>query len=209
MLYLTAYGTQTNGRAYSAWILAARQVSFLILLLSVIALVPAAFAGQPEATISDIVLTNTRDDLLLYFTVKNCFTPSINKAIENGIPTTFTFVVKLYETRSLWPDRRITKLRFKHEIAYDSLKRIYTINLSEREKGTVKVKDFRTAKRLMAEVDALRLTSLKNLKKGAHYQVKMMAELEKTRLPFHLHSILFFLSLWDFKTDWYTLDFRY
>jgi len=170
---------------------------------------PWSYAARKKAVISDIVLTNTRDDLLLYFTVKNCFTPSITKAIEAGITTTFTFIVKLYETRRFLPDRLISNLKFRHEISYDSLKKTYAIRLSERDNGVIKVKDFSTAKKLMAEVVALKLTKLNNLSKGVHYQVTMMAELDKIKLPFYLHSILFFLSLWDFETDWYTLDFRY
>jgi len=168
-----------------------------------------SFAKEKDAVISDIVLTNTRDDLLLYFSVKNCFTPDITKAIENGIPTTFTFAVGLYEIRDFWLDRTIAKFRFQHEIVYDNLKRLYTLKLSERDNGVIRVKDFRTAKKLMSEVVALKLTSLKNLKKGSHYQVRMMAELDKIRLPYHLNSVLFFLSLWDFETDWYTLDFKF
>ncbi len=166
-------------------------------------------AKADKASIADIVVTNTRDDLLLYFVVRNCFTPEMTKAIEAGITTTFTFVVKLYEAREMWWDRRIARLEFSHDIQYDSLKRIYNIRLSERENGTVKVKDFSKAKKLMSEVVALKLTKLQNLRKGAHYRIKIMAELDRIRLPFHLHDILFFLSLWDFETDWYTVDFRY
>ena len=162
-----------------------------------------------KASITDIVLSNTRDDLLLYFTVRECFTPNITKAIEAGVPTTFTFVVKLYEVRRFFPDRLINKLKFQHEISYDSLKRVYSLRLSERGDGLIKVRDFGTAKKLMAEVVALKLAKLKSLHRGKHYQVQMMAELDKVRLPLHLHTILFFLSLWDFDTDWYALDFIY
>ena len=48
-----------------------------------------------------------------------------------------------------------------------------------------------------------------NLEKGGRYQLRMMAELDKIILPLYLHNVLFFLSLWDFETDWYTIDFRY
>jgi len=36
-----------------------------------------------------------------------------------------------------------------------------------------------------------------------------MAELDKLELPLYLHYIFFFLYLWDFKTDWHAVDFRY
>jgi hypothetical protein len=73
----------------------------------------------------------------------------------------------------------------------------------------VTVRTFDEAKKLMAEVMAIKLIPLHQLKKGSRYQIQMMAELDKLELPFYLHYILFFLYLWDFKTDWYAVDFRY
>ncbi len=184
-------------------------VAMFVLIWVGIIFAPRAYGIGKKAFIADIVLTNTRDDLLLYFTVKNCFTPNITKAIEAGVPTSFTFIVNLYEVKRLQPDKLISRVRFSHRINYDSLKKVYSIRLSERDNGLIRVKDFSTAKKVMAEVVGLKLAKLKNLRKGRHYQVRMMAELDKIRLPLHLHTILFFLSLWDFETDWYTLDFIY
>ncbi len=170
-------------------------------------LTPAWAAGK--AALADIVVTNTRDHLLLYLTITNCFTEELVKAIDSGINTTFTFFVRLFEVRDLAFDRKIADLKVSHAIKYDSLKRVYLITLSEKEGKTIAVKDFEAAKKLMSDLVGLPVTELKNLQKGRRYQLRMMAELDKIRLPFHLHYILFFLSLWDFETDWYSLDFRY
>ena len=40
-------------------------------------------------------------------------------------------------------------------------------------------------------------------------QIRAKAELSKLTLPFFLHYVFFFVSLWDFETDWYTIDFIY
>ena len=61
----------------------------------------------------------------------------------------------------------------------------------------------------MSDVVALRVTSIDRLREGDDYQLKVMAELDKIRLPFNLHYVLFFLSLWDFETGWHAIDFRY
>ena len=162
-----------------------------------------------KAYLSDLVVTNTRDDLLVYFSVNDCFTPEMNTAIESGLNTTFTFFVKLYEKRDLWWDIKITDLELSHSIKYDNLRKIYEVRLSEQGNKTSTVKDFEEAKRLMSDVVAVKVTSLNNLRKGGHYQLQMMAELDKITLPFYLHYVLFFLSLWDFETDWHAIDFRY
>ena len=61
----------------------------------------------------------------------------------------------------------------------------------------------------MVEVDGLTIGELKWLEKGQQYQVRAKAKLSKLTLPFYLHYILFFMSMWDFETDWYTIDFIY
>jgi hypothetical protein len=55
----------------------------------------------------------------------------------------------------------------------------------------------------------LSIVPLAQLQKGQQYQVRAKAKLSKLTLPFYLHYVLFFVSLWDFETDWYTIDFIY
>lgn len=171
------------------------------------------FAAAPvfgkKAYLSDIVVTNTRDHLLLYFTVNNCFTPEMNTAIESGLNTTFTFFIKVYEKRALLWDKIVASSEINHSIKYDHLKNVYEVKLSENNDKIVVVRNFEEAKRLIAEVAGLKVMPLRDLKKGVPYQVMMMAELDRIKLPLYLHNVLFFLSLWDFETDWSTVDFRY
>jgi len=166
-------------------------------------------AMAENAKLTDIVVTNTRDDLLLYFTVTDCFTENMKKAIDNGVVTTFTFFVNLNEVRNWWWDKKIADLKVSHEIKYDSLKKVYEVNLSSQDDKVVVAKDFDEAKRLMAEIVGLKVTELRNLHRGSRYQINMMAELDTIKLPFYFHYVFFFLSLWDFETDWYSVDFKY
>ncbi len=166
-------------------------------------------AMAEDARLADIVVTNTRDYLLLYFTVTDCFTESMKKAIDNGVNTTFTFFVNLQEVREWWWDKKIADLKVSHEIKYDSLKKVYEVRLSSKDDKVVFAKDFDHAKRLMAEIVGLKVTELRNLHRGNRYQINMMAELDTIKLPFYFHYVFFFLSLWDFETDWYSVDFRY
>jgi len=162
-----------------------------------------------EARLQDIVVTNTRDDLLVYFSVRDCFTPQMIKAIQNGIPTTFNFFVQLYEERDYALDKKIADLRVSHTIRYDNLKKTYVVTLDEKKGKAISVKDFKKAKKLMAEIVGLDVTKLSRLEKKKRYRVRMMAQLDRIELPFHLHYVLFFLSLWNFETDWYTVEFAY
>ena len=176
-------------------------------LIFLLAYILPAFAK--DAVITEIEVNNVDRSLLLYFRVDNYFTKDMKKAIDSGINTTFNFFIKAYEAREYWWDRKIADIKVSHDVQYDSLKKVYMIKLSEKDNKIIFVQDFDEVKKILSEVSGLRVAELQNLKKGGHYQVCMMAELDKIILPFHLHNVLFFLSLWDFETDWYTVDFVY
>jgi len=180
-----------------------------LLLMTILWVAWAVPAVAKEAYLSDFVVTNTRDHLLIYFKVNNCFTPEMNNAIESGIETTFTFFVQINEKRDLIWDKKIADLEVNHSIKYDSLKKTYSVRFSEDNNREVTARTFEEAKKLMAEIVALKVVPMHQLKKGKRYQLQMMAQLDKIRLPFYLHYVFFFLSLWDFETDWYAVDFRY
>jgi hypothetical protein len=184
-----------------------RTLSLLLLVFCV--LLVATPAHAEKAFISDIVVTNTPDNLLLYFSVNNCFTAEMNTAVESGIDTTFTFLIRLYEKRTFIWDRKLVDLEISHSIKYDQLKNLYEVRLSEQNGKAFVVKSFEEAKRLMAEVAALQVAAIQELQRGGRYRIQMKAELNKIQLPLSLHYVFFFLSLWDFETDWHSVDFRY
>jgi len=183
--------------------------------LGLVVLLFGLFLGSPspvwskQAQISDIIVTNNQEALLVYFFTKGCFTAEMNKAIQNGIPTTFTFLIELYKPRSLWPNKQLASLKVNHTIKYDSLRQEYSIILSERGNQTFILKEFSKAQEMMADVSNLQLIPLQSLEKNTQYQLRIKAELNKVRLPLYLHYLLFFVSLWDFETDWYVVDFIY
>ncbi|HYA02396.1 MAG TPA: DUF4390 domain-containing protein [Syntrophobacteria bacterium] len=162
-----------------------------------------------EATLSDIIVTNTREDLLAFFEIRGCFTREMDEAILNGIPTTFTIFVKLTRARLFWVDQSLSTGEIEHSIKYDSLRSEFQVRRTEDGGKVLVCKDFPAAKKAMAEVKGVKVAPLQSLVRGNKYQLRVKAELQKVRLPLNLHYVLFFLSLWDFETDWYTVDFTY
>jgi hypothetical protein len=179
----------------------------LVSLALVLSLTWSLWARQ--AQITDIIVTNNQDQLLVYFTTKGCFTPEMNKAILSGIPTTFTFFLEINKPRAFWPNKRLSAVRLNHTIKYDSLREEFNLTLSERGNQSFSVKDFSKAQEIMADVSNIQVIPLKQLEKNNQYQLRIKAELNKVTLPLYLHYILFFVSLWDFETDWYVVEFNY
>ncbi|MDI6687249.1 MAG: DUF4390 domain-containing protein [Desulfobacterales bacterium] len=183
-----------------------RKISIIFLCILLV-MQNAAFAS--EARLTNIIITNTRDDLLVFLNVEDAFNDKIKKAVLKGVPATFSFYITLYHARNMWFDNKIADIKITHTIKYNNLKKEFIVTRSwERDKPSV-AQSFEEAKNLMTEIDSLKIISLGSLQKGDQYQIRAKAELGKLTLPFYLHYILFFVSLWDIETDWYTIDFIY
>ncbi len=172
-------------------------------------LLMTGIARAQDARLENIIVTNTRDSLLLYLTAKDAFSPKIIKAIQSGVPATFTYYINLYLVRGLWLDKEIAKIQVTHTMKYDNLKKEYVVSRSWDTNQPVVVKSIDAAQKLMTEVDSLQIVPLSQLERGRQYQIQAKAQLNKMTLPFYLHYVLFFVSFWDIETDWYTIDFIY
>lgn len=181
----------------------------LVLIFCFFLIFPANIFADNTAGLGNIKLANTRDDLLIYFEVENAFTDKIIQAVQNGIPTTFSFYVFLYKTDSSWIDKEIAEIQIKSTIKYNSLKEEYSVSRPWKEEQLLVTKSFEEARSWMTEVDNLRIIPLEDLVKGDKYQIRIKAELDKVTLPLYLHYVFFFVSFWDFETDWYLINFTY
>lgn len=170
---------------------------------------PAVVFAHDNALLSHIRLVNTRDDLLAYFKVENAFNEKNTQAIENGISTSFTFYVTLYKTSSSLFDKKITDIKTRATIKYNSMKQEYTVVCQWKDAPALTTKSFDEAKTWMTEIDNLKVVPLNRLVKGDKYQIRIKAELEKVTLPLSLHYVFFFVSYWDVETDWYVTNFTY
>jgi len=183
-----------------------RLLLLLILLFTSLAN-PGAIHAQ-EASIADLVVSNSDTDLLLYLTVRDCFTAEMETGLHNGIPATFTFYVDLYQTRKAWPDHKIVSHVFNRTLTYDNLKEEYSIISSTNNKNAT-TQSLAQAKTLMSQVMDFRIVDLNRLESESTYTLRVKVKLAKKTLPLYFHYLIPFSSLWDFETDWHTIDFRY
>ena len=189
-------------------VLLKRTKSVFLLILGLLLIASQAGYAQ-DATLTNITVSNTQDDLLLFLNLEGAFRDEMKQAILSGAPSTFSFFAKLNRVRSLWFDKDIADLEVTHTIVYDNLKKEFAVSRSWKDNNPEVTKSFDEAKKWMTEIDSLKIIPLNRLEKGEQYQLRVKAEVSKKTLPLYLHYILFFVSLWDFETDWYTIDFTF
>lgn len=186
-----------------------RRFLFPVLLALILSLlqVPAVYAQK--AVIKDLVITNSKENLLVYFTLQDAFTKEMKEAARNGIPVTFTFSMKVNEVRKGWLNSELTSVSFDHILSYDSLKDEYYVQRGEQDGRKVAIDTLAAAMKKMCEVNGYRLLSVSRLQPDKDYTLKVRASLVKKELPFKLNYLIPFYSLWGFTTDWVTVAFRY
>jgi len=184
-----------------------RRISILMILIPL--LVSAGPGTAQAAHLTDMVVTNTRDNLLLFVKIEGAFTEKMKQAILNGIPTTFSYIVNVTRVRRLFPDQKVVSNKLTHTIKYDNLRKLFVVRRSWEDNRPMTTESMEEAERWMSEIESLPVVSLSQLKKGGRYKVNAKTELDKITLPFRLNYLFFFVSLWDFETEWHSVDFVY
>ena len=155
-----------------------------------------------KASVKEVSLKASNGAWKVSFYVEDCFTEKMEEAIKTGIRTTFTFYLCLYQKRSWWKDRKVTSIEFHHTIQFDPVRGEYHVTLEENQ-GSLVTSNFEEAKGFMATVKGVEIRPSSPLSPGTPTQLRIKAELDPVRLPFHLEYLFFFVSLWDFETDWH------
>ena len=166
-------------------------------------------SSRENPVLKNIKLTNDRDHLITYFTVEGAFTEKISNAVHKGVPTTFSFYVSLYKIKEGWLDKNISDIKLTSKLKYDTLKKQFTVTRSWEKDDPFVTSSFEKAKKMMTEVNNLKVEPLAQLEKGEKYQMRIKAELNRVTMPLYLHYVFFFVSFWDFETDWYIINFTY
>ncbi len=195
---------------YKLPILAALLYSFLVIFL----LQPAGSEAANGSQISgphftDIIVTTSDTHLLFFGELKNSLTSEMIEGLHSGIPVQFSFFVELEKVEANWLDDELTSMEFSHSLSYDTLKQVYTVTTEEISKKVHTVKTLDEAKTLLNEINGLKIVKLGELEPDQAYRLRVKADLYKKTLPLSLHSVIPFVSWWDLKTDWHTIEFIY
>jgi len=182
---------------------------FLALLLLPLFGLPVYAEEERDPYIADILITTSQTHLLLFCSIKNTLTPEMIEGIHNGIPITFTFLVELEQVRKKWFDKSMAEITIQHTLTYDSLKEQYYVHRSEKTANPFVTDSLDKAMEVMVELNGIRIIKSEEMKPDAPYAIHVKATLAEKTLPLYMHYIIPFISLWDFETDWRTIEFRY
>ncbi|MBN2232563.1 MAG: DUF4390 domain-containing protein [Deltaproteobacteria bacterium] len=140
-------------------------------------------ANPFDRTLKNLILNGVKQDITLLTTV-NC-------------KKTYLFLVNF--------DRHVSSATYRQSIFFDTLKKVFVVNFDGRQ-PTVETSSYRQALHLVSSFRDLPLLTRRQRHDDADYSVRVRAEIQETRLPFHLEYLFFFLSAWDRQTQTYIID---
>lgn len=166
-------------------------------------------AHAKEAAITNLILANRDQVLEVYLRTEGAFTPKIEAAVQSGVPVTFSYYLVLESPRRFRPSLELSDIKLTHSIRYNAIRETYTVTRSWEGFAPHVTQDFEEAKRKMCNISNLVIAQVEEMEKGRAYRLRAKAKLSELTLPLYLHHILFFLSFWNFETDWYSIDFTF
>ena len=182
-----------------------RSITILLFIFLSLHLFPFPAMGN-EAAIKDVLITQSVDYIQLYAKVNNAISKEMEAAILTGVPVTITFLVDLYQERSFWFDRKAAGVVIKQTVQYNSVKKTFYVWLLNRQEPEG-FQEFESAKRAMTELNGVVVAPVRQLQKNRPAYIMIKAKLDKVHLPLGMEYVFFFVSLWDFETDWYKQRF--
>ena len=190
-----------------------RNLLFLLLLSFVgLAGVKSGFTAVGEIStphFTDIIVTTSDTHLLLFGELRNSVTEDMLDGLHSGIPIHFSFFIELKKNVPNWIDEELISTQFSHTMSYDTLKEVYVVDTEESSKKKHTTPSLEEAANLLNEVNGLRIIALSSLEPDKNYRLRIKADLNRKSLPLNLHNIIPFVSWWDLKTDWHTVEFIY
>ena len=178
----------------------------LFIVVGFMALPMRAQAIEPKIT--DILITNNKENVLLYARLVNGFKPEMELAILAGIPAIFTLQLEVHQERSFIWNKKITSHEIKRTIKYDNLKKTFSLYTNGNQQPVI-FSDFESAQKAMSDFNGINAAPLASLVKGKNYYVLIKVKMDKVRLPLNMEYVFSFVSFWDFETAWYQQNFSY
>lgn len=155
-----------------------------------------------QASIEGVTLRRGhQSDLLVDFRVEGIRTRRVLETLDSGLPVRFTYWVRVVRPRDVLRDEIVAEVQLVRILEKDNLKNRFRVVAEEGGEGE-DVGTLDAALQAMARVEGVSVLPLEVLSSRGPLVLRIKAQLQKFRLPFHLHYLFAFVAYWDVETPW-------
>ena len=132
------------------------------------------------------------------------FNPTLEEAIQKGVPLYFVFEFELMRPRWYWVDDKVLSVSTQYRVSYNAITRQYRVAiglLGQTFDGLDEVERF------LSQVTSRQVATLDQLVKGTRYEASVRLRLDVNALPkpFQINALA--SRDWSLQSEWYRWSF--
>ncbi|MEP6679779.1 MAG: DUF4390 domain-containing protein [Betaproteobacteria bacterium] len=174
-------------------------------MLAVVSL--AAVIGSAHADVVPVKSAELRlaeGDLQLFADFDLALTPSLEEALEKGIPLYFTIEFELSRTRWYWTDEKLAQWSITYRVSYNALTRQYRVSTGPLGQHFESLDE---VQRFVSRVSARPVARAESLTRGVRYEAAVRFKLDVNQLPKPFQVNALASREWQLASDWHRWTF--
>ena len=176
--------------------------SLLSLAFVVASLAPAAYADTIVVKSAELRLDE--DTYVLNAEFELAFNPTLEEAIQKGVPLYFVFEFELLRPRWYWVDDKVLSLTTQYRLSYNALTRQYRVAIGLLSQTFDALDD---VERFLSRVTSRQVASVDQLVKGIRYDASVRLRLDVNALPKPFQVNALASRDWTLQSEWYRWSF--
>ena len=155
-----------------------------------------AASASPDPHIQELSAIANASRVTVHFTLADGFeNEETTKALESGLPTSFTYVVEIFRDRPNWFDEGIGRSHIEVIATFNSVTREYLLNY-RRDRRLVKSETFTDVAALQKRMTTIDEPDLFDIGQRRPYKIKVRVRADLRR------GWLLYLIPWEVSTRW-------
>jgi hypothetical protein len=154
--------------------------------------------------VKDAKLEIEEGDLVLSADFELTLTPTLEEALQKGIPLYFTIEFELMRPRWYWVDEKVAEWSVTYRVSYSPLTRQYRVASGPLGQTFGSLDD---VERSIGRVSPRPVARADVLAKGARYEAALRIRLDVTQLPKPFQVNALALREWQLASDWHRWSF--
>jgi Domain of unknown function (DUF4390) len=182
----------------------ARRLALRLIGAALVALALPPFARADVVPVKAAELRVDEDEILLSAEFDLALTPTLEEALQKGIPLYFTIEFDLTRARWYWVDEKIAEWSITYRVSYSSLTRQYRVASGPLGQTFASLDD---VERFIGRVSPRPVARADALIKGERYEAALRIRLDVTQLPKPFQVNALALREWQLASDWQRWSF--
>jgi hypothetical protein len=173
-------------------------------LLALALLFSSASTAVDTITVKAAELRADEDSYVVSAEFDLAFNPTLEEAVQKGVPLYFVFEFEILRPRWYWVDEKVVSTSTQYRVSYNAITRQYRVAiglLSQTFDGLDEVERF------LSRVNSRQVATLDQLVKGARYEAAVRLRLDVNALPKPFQVSALASRDWSMQSEWYRWSF--